>query len=93
MAELRSPQFLSDPKTDLAFPFLSGIFHPYLSFLPQAWAQLFCISETLGYLADLSSRSGISGGPGTTPGVKPGYVNLHRDVGKYLQKLLSASGS
>lgn len=41
VAELHSLQFLSDPKTDLAFPFLSAIFHPYLSFLPQAWPQLF----------------------------------------------------
>lgn len=49
VAELYSSQFLPDPKTDLAFPFLSIIFHAYLSFQPQSWLQLFIISETLDF--------------------------------------------
>lgn len=85
VAELYNSQFLPDPKTDLAFPFLSVIFHPYLSFQPQAWLQLFRISETLDYLSDLNSRSGISRGPGTTSYLKPGYMEMLRSTCRIFQ--------
>lgn len=92
VAELYISQFLPDPKTDLAFPLLSVIFHPYLSFQPQSWLQLFCITKH-NFLSDLSSRSSISRGPGTAPYLIPGCMNLLRHIERHLQNLLSASGT
>lgn len=90
VTELHSPQFCQILKVFWLSPFcLASSILTYPSCL--RCGPMFCISETLDYLSDLSSHSGISGGPGSTPGFKPGYKNLLRDVGKHLQKLLSAS--